>query len=130
MIGCIMKRTLLWLSPLLSLNSGWAASIIIGAPATGINAFPFGGEVGGAGTRYKQAYAAADFATVPISITSIDFLHGTRTLAPSTYTLYFSTITAGIDTLSNTDFDSNRGADNSFFVAVALAGPAPSTLTF
>src|SRR5437870_12954047 len=103
MIGCIMKRTLLWLAPLLSLNSGWAASIIIGAPATGINAFPFGGEVGGAGTRHQQAYAAADFATGPIRSTSMDFLHGPRTLAPSTYTRYFSTLTAGVDTPSTTD---------------------------
>jgi hypothetical protein len=32
--------------------------------------------------------------------------------------------------LSNTAFDSNRGADNVLFASATLSGAAPSTLTF
>jgi hypothetical protein len=107
------------------------ASIVVGAPITSLNAFPFGGEVGGVGTVYQQAYASADFTGLgPIMINSIDFLNGTGTLAASTYSLYFSTITAGIDTLSDTNFSSNLGPDNTLFATQSLSGAAPSTLTF
>ena len=83
-------------------------------------------------TRYQQAYAASDFSTAGgiMLITSVDFLNGGGKLAPSTYSLYFSTITAGIDTLSNVNFDSNRGADNTLFATLTLDGTAPPTLTF
>jgi hypothetical protein len=97
--------------------------------------FPFGGGFGSGGnasTRYQQAYASSDFSSIgsPFLITSIDFLGGSGKLAPSTYNLYFSTITAGIDSLSDVNFDSNRGADNTFFASVTLTGTAPATLTF
>ncbi len=123
--------SLVSLSLLFSPNA-WSDSLIVGQPSTGGNAFPFGGGVNASATRYQQAYAAIDFSIIgsPISITSIDFLGGAGTLAPSTYTLYFSTITAGIDSLSNVAFDSNRGPDNAFFASLTLSGPAPATLTF
>jgi hypothetical protein len=107
------------------------AAIVVGAPPNALNRFPFGGALNGfAGSRYQQAYAAAAFATDgPILISGITFLDGQGTLAASTYSFHLSTITAGIDKLSNSDFDGNRGADNTLFAVVDLGGPAPPTLT-
>jgi len=131
----IINKALILFQATLLVTGAPAASLVVGLPATGTNAFPFGGgfATGGAfATRYQQAYAANDFSTVggPILITGVDFLSGSGNLAPSTYSLYFSTITAGIDTLSNVSFDSNRGADNTLFATLTLAGTAPPTLTF
>jgi hypothetical protein len=76
------------------------------------------------------AYASVNFSSA-ISITGIDFfLSQGANLSGGTYQLSFSTITAGIDTLSETNFDGNLGADNALFTSVALAGAAPSTLSF
>jgi len=129
----IMKRTLtlIW-AVLLCLAEARGDSVTVGLPFSNNNAFPFGGGVGGVATRYQQAYSASDFSGIGTSFTinSIDFLNGRGTLAPSTYTLYFSTITSGIDSLSNSDFDSNRGADNALFASATLSGAAPATLTF
>jgi hypothetical protein len=116
-----------------TVTSASAASLVVGLPGNNQNAFPFGGGFGSAAsTRYQQAYAASDFSSVggPLLITSVDFLDGTGKLAPSTYSLYFSTITAGIDTLSDVNFDSNRGVDNTLFATLTLTGTAPPTLTF
>lgn len=129
----IMNKALFLFSAILTVTNASAASLVVGLPGNNQNAFPFGGGFGGAAaTRYQQAYAASDFSSVgaPILIASIDFLNGGGNLAPSTYSLYFSTITAGIDTLSNVNFDSNRGADNTLFATLTLAGTAPPTLTF
>jgi hypothetical protein len=127
-----MKKTLIAFSVVLILAEASAASLVVGTSSGGGNAFPFGGGVGGAATRYQQAYSASDFSGIggPFAITSIDFLGGSGNLAPSTYTLYFSTITAGIDSLSNVNFGSNRGADNALFATLTLAGTAPPTLMF
>ena len=127
-----MIKTAIWVVALLCCANAWAGSIIIGVN-NGPNVAPFGGATfGNAGTRYQQAYAAADFTALgSISISSIDFLEGDGgSLATSTYTLSFSTITAGIDTLSDSDFDSNLGPDNTVFASAALSGTAPATLTF
>jgi len=111
----------------------YADSIIIGAPGTAINSVPFGGGVGSnLGTRYQQAYSSVQFiGTGPVLITSIAFLQGTvgtgGIFAPSNYTFYLSTISAGIDTLSNFNFDSNRGADNTLFTSISLSGASPAT---
>ena len=83
----------------------FGGSITLGTDNGG-NAFPFGGSVG-AGTRYQEAYASADFSG-PISIT----------------------ITTDINLLSDTDFDANLGVDNTLFQTVALSGPAPAELSF
>jgi hypothetical protein len=110
----------------------YADSITIGAPGPALNAFPFGGRTGSnPGTRYQQAYSSAQFiGTGPILITSIAFLGGTGgQFAPSNYTFSFSTISAGIDSLSSFNFDSNRGVDNALFTSMNLSGASPATLT-
>jgi hypothetical protein len=107
-----------------------ADSITVGAPGTGTNLFPFGGRVvTNPGTRYQQAYSSAQFiGTGPILITSIAFLGGNGgNFATSMYTISFSTISAGIDTLSNINFDSNRGVDNAQFTSMNLSGASPAT---
>jgi hypothetical protein len=95
----------------------------------GANIFPFGGPTSGPGTEYQEAYDSTDFSG-PISITGIDFFGGSGTLYAGTYTLSLSTISANINTLSDTNFSSNLGADNTVFDVVALSGAAPSELTF
>jgi hypothetical protein len=107
-----------------------ASSIVVGT-SNGGNCFPFGCQ-GTPGTRYQQAYASADFSGLgTISITGIDFFLSTAgNLHAGDYTISLSTITAGIDTLSNTNFDSNLGPDNAGFTAVTLSGSAPNTLSF
>ena len=127
-----MKRShcLLSFLILLMLAPAWGGSIVIGTEDSW-NAFPFGGQTGGPGTRYQQAYAASNFAGLgSISITGIEFYDGILNFAPSTYSLYLSTITAGIDTLSNTNFNANLGADNKLFTSASLSGAAPSNLVF
>jgi hypothetical protein len=117
-------------------TSVYADSIIIGSlTPNGGNSDPFGGTLPGfTGTRYQQAYASSDFDGLgPIEITSISFVNsdpsGGAPLAASTYTFSFSTITAGIDTLSNTNFNGNLGPNNTLFAIVPLSGTAPSILT-
>lgn len=131
-IRIMIKRVLLLFPTILIPTGAWAASLIVGLPTTNLNYFPFGGGFGTGGTRYQQAYAASDFSGIgaPFLITGVDFLNGSGKLAPSTYSLYFSTITAGIDSLSDVNFDANRGADNTLFASLTLAGTAPPTLTF
>ena len=122
-----MYRSILRAALILSVASGslFGGSILIGT-STNSNVFPFGAN----GTRYQQAYASVDFSSA-ISITGIDFfLVGAGNLNGGTYQLSLSTITAGIDTLSDSNFDGNLGADNTFFTSVALYGAAPSTLSF
>jgi hypothetical protein len=131
----IISKALLLFPATLLVTGASAASLVVGLPGTGNNVFPFGGgyATGGAvSTRYQQAYAANDFSTAGgiMLISSVDFLNGAGKLAPSTYSLYFSTITSGIDSLSNVNFDSNRGADNTLFATLTLAGTAPPTVTF
>jgi hypothetical protein len=112
-------------------GSAYANSITIGIASGAANQFPFIGIVPGApGTRYQQAYGAGSFAG-PISITGIDFFEeGTgSSFRSGTYSLYLSTITVGIDTLS-TAFDSNLGADNALFTTVNLSAATPTVLSF
>jgi hypothetical protein len=115
----------------------FAGTIVIGTPSNGPNMFPFGGPVGGyEGTRYQQAYAAADFTGLGvISIYGIDFYDpsqtaGTGNFRSGTYDFYLSTITAGIDSLDNTSFDANLGGNNALFASLTLSGVAPPTFTF
>jgi len=108
-------------------------SITIGFPASAVNIAPFGRLPSSPGAnRYQQAYASADFTNLgPISISSIDFTGGNGgNFAPGTYDLYFSSITGGIDSLSDTSFDSNLGANNTLFTSVYLSGASPANLTF
>ena len=100
---------------------------------TGGNSFPFAGPYDDyPGTRYQEANAATDFSG-PISVTRIDFFVQAGEggdLYAATYTLSLSTVTADINSLSNTNFNNNLGPDNTVFDSVALSGAAPSELTF
>jgi hypothetical protein len=103
-------------------------TLTIGGSSEGLNIFPFGGGFGSS-NRYQQAYAAAQFnSSAPVLISSISFLDGRGTFAPSTYTFSLSTISTGIDDLDLTNFDANRGTDNTMLASVNLAGAAPATL--
>jgi hypothetical protein len=110
-----------------------ASSITLGTDNGG-NAFPFAGPFTGAsGMEYQEAYASSDFSG-PISITGIDFFQQAigsgGDLYAATYQLSLSVVTTDIDDLSDTNFASNLGADNTVFTTVALVGAAPDTLTF
>jgi hypothetical protein len=107
-----------------------AASLNVGVNNGG-NFFPFGGPATGfAGTRYQEAYSSSLFSG-PISITGIDFfLAQAGDLYGGTYQLSFSTITAGVNSLSDTNFNSNLGPNNTVFDTVTLSGAAPNILTF
>ena len=74
--------------------------------------------------RYQQAYDASSFSVAGI-ITSISFVGGLGDFRPGDYTLSLSTISAGIDTLSTSDFDGNLGPDNQLFTTVSLSGATP-----
>ena len=115
--------------------NAFADMIIVGAPADAINGDPFAAPLPGfAGSRYQQAYASADFPGRAMAITSISFFNHSLlegSLPVATFQIFFSTITADIDSLSNTNFDSNDGLDNTMFASVDLSGgPAPSQLVF
>jgi hypothetical protein len=112
-------------------SSLFAGTIVSGTPASSHNLFPFAGPVAAyPGTRFQEAYAATDFTGLGLmSISGIDFYEGNGTFRSGTYDFYLSTITAGIDTLSTTDFDSNLGLNNVLFASLTLSGTAPSTLT-
>ena len=113
-------------------GSCFADSITVGT-SDSANGFPFGSN-SSVGTRYQQAYAAGDFAGLGvINISDISFFLNNLfigNLRSGTYTLSLSTITAGINTLSDTNFDSNLGANTTLFTTVSLSGPAPATLSF
>lgn len=113
--------------------SAFADVITVGAPGDSINGDPFAAPLPGfVGTRYQQAYAGADFSGA-MAITSISFFNHSPFEGPLpvvTCQIFFSTITPGIDTLSNTNFDSNDGPDNTLFASVDLGGPAPLQLVF
>jgi hypothetical protein len=51
-------------------------------------------------------------------------------LPVATYRIFLSTITPGIDTLSNINLDSNDGPDNTLFAFGELTGLAPLQLVF
>jgi hypothetical protein len=111
---------------------GAAGSITVGSNNGG-NAFPFGGPASGfAGTEYQEAYASSNFSTGPIIITGINFFRsgGSGPLYSGTYQLSLSTITANINSLSDTNFSSNLGPNNALFATTALSGVAPNVLGF
>lgn len=104
---------------------------LVGTGAAG-NSFPFGGPVVGAGTVYQQIYAASNFSGAG-NLLSVSFFEDPQiagALRPATVDLYVSTTTIGVNGLSISDFNSNRGANNMLFGTYALSGDAPTTLTF
>ena len=116
-------------------GSAFAAfnTLRVGGPANGSNSFPFGGTgaTGIGANRYQQAYAASAFnSTVPLLIQRFSFFNGVGVFSPNTYTLYLSTTPVALNSLSLTNFNGNRGADNTLVESRYLSGPAPATLTF
>jgi hypothetical protein len=113
--------------------SALADVITVGGSGNSINGDPFAGPLPGfVGTRYQQVYSSADFPH-KLAITSTSFYNDSPFEGPlpvATYQIFFSTVAAGIDTLSNTNFDSNDGPDNTLFASVNLSGSAPSQLIF
>jgi hypothetical protein len=108
-----------------------AGSITVGVYNTA-TVFPFGFPVEGPGTRYQEAYSSSLFSG-PISITGIDFFLAPghpNTLYNATFTLSLSTITAGVNDLSDTNFNGNLGADNTQFASVSLSGISGPELSF
>ncbi len=68
-----------------------ASALVIGAPGTGENCFPFTCAVGG--TRYQQVYAGSLFGSDPISISSLRFYDSNddAALATGDYVISLST---------------------------------------
>lgn len=110
-----------------------AQAVIIGAPATGSNCFPFGCDPSGTNTRYQQVYDDAAFGG-SITIGEIRFFtlfSSGGNLNAGTYTLSLSHSANQVDALDTTNFDSNVGADNTLFgVFVLTGGAAPAVLSF
>jgi hypothetical protein len=99
---------------------------------TGANCFPFGCvAAGNAGTIYQQVYSASYF-TSARTITGIDFLLAiVGELRAGQYDLYLSTTPVAVNALSPTsNFDANRGPDNTLVGTFSLAGIAPAILSF
>ena len=110
---------------------GTAGSITVGVNNNG-NLFPFGGPASGfAGTVYQEAYSSTLFSG-SMTITGIDFFRASSSgsLNAGTYQLSLSTITADVNSLSDSNFNGNLGADNTVVETIALSGAPPSTLTF
>jgi len=108
-----------------------AGSITVGIDNSG-NVFPFGFPVDGPGTRFQEAYSTSLFSG-PMLITGIDFFLAPdhpNTLYDATFTFSLSTISADVNDLSDTNFDSNLGADNSLFTTVSLSGDSGPELSF
>ncbi len=96
-------------------------------PVTG-NCFPFGCDFGG--DRYQQIYSATAFSSA-FSISEISFsLSSGGPLNSGTFDIYLSTTSVAVGALSDADFDSNRGADNTLFGSFVLGGAAPAILSF
>jgi hypothetical protein len=133
--GSKMKR-IICTTVFLCCASPWSlfgSSITLGTDNGG-NADPFAGPLAGhPGTEYQEAYADSDFSG-PISITGIDFFlqpgFNGSTLYGATYQLSLSIVATNIDDLSETNLQSNLGADNTIFARAALSGTAPNELTF
>ena len=97
------------------------------------DSFPFGNPAACcSGTVYQQVYKSSLFTGG--NLQSIKFflypVFGPSQLVSATFDLYVSTTTAAVNGLSTSNFDANRGANNTLFGTYALSGNAPSVLTF
>jgi len=129
-----MRSNIRTLFSALALSTGVAITAsgqLIGT-GTGGNIFPFGGTVGTLGTVYQQVYASFNFGFGPVLISEIDFFLSDccGTLNTGTFNIFLSTTSAPVDGLNTTNFDANRGANNTLFGSFALGGIAPLTLAF
>jgi hypothetical protein len=116
-----------------------AATIVVGEPYDPVfdtSSVPFSRDVfyPGGGTRYQQAYAAANFGGGAININSFSFLSSLGEsqfdMRTQDYQVYLSTVGGGIDSLDKANFGANVGADNALFASGHLSGKAQQTLTF
>ena len=119
----------------LMVGNAQAGSITVPNPASSSyissdNCYPF--DCTDSNTQYQQVYAASAF-NGPIAISSITFFQDFTSypssigVVPGTYTISFSTTSAGVDALSST-FASNIGTDNQTFFSGTL-GALGNTLT-
>ena len=120
-----MRTTLFVLFLGLSLPASHASTITIGSEYSN-NVFPFSYDYAG---EYQQVYSALDFSG-PVLITAISFpeLYATQGSEVGTYSIRFSTTSAGVNGLSTT-YAQNIGADNSVFTSGSFALQG-SSLTF
>ena len=109
-----------------ALMVGHAQAGSVTVPGTGNtgNCYPF--DCTDSNTQYQQVYAASAFSG-PSVISSITFFQelsqypSSIGVVPGTYTISFSTTSAGVNALSSM-FSSNIGADNQTFFSGALGG--------
>ena len=114
-----------------------AGGQLIGTGNNG-NIFPFGGVAGTnfpslyPATVYQQVYASFNFVSGPVMISEIDFFlaYCCTTLNTGTFDIFLSTTSAQVDGLDTTNFEANRGADNTQFGSYVLGGIPPATLAF
>lgn len=123
-----MKKLLLIVAILALASSAQAAPVLIGAPATSGNCFPFG--CGPGGTHYQQVYAASNFSGT-ITITGVTFFD-TRVVGGSfweaDYVLSLSTTSKAVNGL-DTNMANNIGVDNTLLFSGHLAGLFGSSFT-
>lgn len=102
-----------------------ASALVIGAPGTSLNCFPF---TCGSGTRYQQVYAGSLFGSDPISISSLRFYDSDNdaTLATRDYVISLSTTSVAVNSLDTTVFNNNLGGDNMVVFTGTLGGPIGS----
>ena len=108
-----------------------AASILIGAPATGGNCFPFDCVINGPGNRYQQVYAASDFSG-PFTITGVTFfdsLNPGATFTDADYTVSLSTTTKAVNGLDLVNLNNNVGGDNTLLFSGHRSGATGASFT-
>ncbi len=98
------------------------------------NCIPFGCSYPepNAGSIYQQVYASSNFATGGM-LTGLSFFNDPafkHDLRAGTYDFYLSTTSVAVNALDASDFDSNRGLDNTFWGSFALSGATPDVLSF
>jgi PEP-CTERM motif-containing protein len=110
-----------------------AASILIGAPATGGNCFPFecapfGGNLG---NRYQQVYAASDFSGLftITGVTFFDSLFPGATFTDAVYTVTLSTTAKAVNGLDLANMNNNVGGDNTMLFSGHRSGATGVSFT-
>ena len=110
---------------LIAANAQAAGSVTVPNPSSPAdNCYPF--DCTNGNTQYQQVYTASAFSG-PIAISSITFFQDLTNfpssigVVPGTYTISFSTTSAGVNALSST-FSSNIGTDNQTFFSGTLGG--------
>ena len=108
-----------------------AASILIGAPATGGNSFPFDSVFSGPGNRYQQVYASSDFSG-PFTITGVTFfdsLFPGATFTDADYAVSLSTTIKAVNGLDLANLNNNVGGDNTLLFSGHRSGATGASFT-